>query len=228
MLKIEGLTKAFASTSALNELSLTFETGKTTLLLGANGAGKSTLLRCIAGLSLYDQGSIRWHNQCIDAKLRRKIAFMPEEAIRAANVSCLEVVSTQVALFHPELSATDRLHKSLNALERVGLIQLEKKHLPYLSKGQVRRALWACLCAVDADLLLLDEPYSGLDPLGKEDFRLWLDEEHERGKTIVFSSHDLDTLPTHCEEIIVLKKGRCHQVMKNQDLNRLELLKVLG
>lgn len=191
---------------ALDDFSYTFEMAKTTLMLGHNGAGKTTCLKILLGLIAKYQGSISWRGQAIGALQRAGIGYMPENNLLPINLTAGELLRVQY-MQHGILIANlkTRIQSDLDA---VGLAGMEKRLVKALSKGQLRRLAWALATAHNPDVLVLDEPFSGLDPLGRLEMLDWLREKKADHKTLIFASHEITAVTDLCDQVVVLRHGK--------------------
>lgn len=206
VLEISGVTKRYAASLALDACSLRARPGRILGLLGPNGAGKTTLMRAVLGLVRPDSGAIRWDGRPVDDEARRHVGYMPEER----GLYPAMRVGEQVAHF-ARLTGLGRAAAQAaagEALERVGLAGQEGRRVDQLSHGNQQRAQLAVALAHDPALLILDEPFAGLDPLGVDHLGRALQDLARDGRTVVFSSHQLDLVEDLCEDVVILDAGR--------------------
>lgn len=192
---------------ALREVTCTFEAGKCTGLLGHNGAGKTTTIRMILGLIRQDKGDVKLGGRKLSIQDRSKIGFVPEVNKLAVNLTCAETLDLHSRLFL-NISSAERKKRVHQLLEKVGLGPFVKKRIKHLSKGMARRLAWAQAVIHEPRLLILDEPFSGLDPLGRRDMNQWIAEQKNKGVTIILCTHDMWTIESLCDEINILNKGQ--------------------
>ncbi|MFF3380734.1 ATP-binding cassette domain-containing protein [Streptomyces sp. NPDC002680] len=203
-LEVSGLHKSFGRTHALDGLDLTVETGEVHGFLGPNGAGKSTAIRVLLGLLRADSGTARilGRDPWADAvEVHRRIAYVPGDVTLWRNLSGGEVIDLY-----------GRLRGGLDKGRRADLIERfeldpTKKGRTY-SKGNRQKVALVAAFASDVDLLILDEPTSGLDPLMEEVFQRCVEEERDRGRTILLSSHILSEVEELCDRVSIIRKGR--------------------
>lgn len=193
--------------TALSDLSLTLEKGHTLGLVGANGAGKSTTLRLLMGFLRPDKGSMTISGLSPENHLvRHGIGYLPETANFPANLTLLDMVRfTGRACLMPARHIDAASHKWLNAL---GLWEARKRPLRHYSKGMQQRANFALALINDPDLLILDEPMSGLDPSGRADTFALIQSLQEQGRTILLCSHILEDVDRLVDRVLVLHEGR--------------------
>ena len=206
MLEIRGLTKRYGPVTALDGASFTARPGRLVGFLGPNGAGKTTTMRCVFGLATPDAGEVRWAGAPVDPKTRLRFGYMPEQRGLYPRMRVLE----QLAYFgqHHGLSSRDATARSQAWLERFGLADRAKSKLEDLSHGNQQRVQLATALVHDPELLVLDEPFSGLDPLGIATMSEVLRERARAGVGVVFSSHQLDLVEEVCEDVVIISRGR--------------------
>ena len=206
VLEAIALTKRYGAAVALDACSLRAVPGRLLGLLGPNGAGKTTLMRAVLGLVRPDAGAISWDGRPIDDDARRRVGYMPEER----GLYPAMRVGEQVVHF-ARLSGLGHHEARVAAavtLQRVGLADQGDRRVDQLSHGNQQRAQLAVALAHDPALLVLDEPFAGLDPLGVDHLGQVLQELARDGRTVVFSSHQLDLVEDLCEDVVILDAGR--------------------
>ncbi|MFJ6085786.1 ATP-binding cassette domain-containing protein [Streptomyces sp. NPDC092369] len=212
-----GLHKSFGRTHALDGLDLDVETGEVHGFLGPNGAGKSTTIRVLLGLLRADSGAaqVLGRDPWADAvEIHRRIAYVPGDVTLWRNLSGGEVIDLY-----------GRLRGGLDTGRRAALIdrfELDptKKGRTY-SKGNRQKVALVAAFASDVDLLILDEPTSGLDPLMEEVFQRCVEEERDRGRTILLSSHILSEVEELCDRVSIIRGGRTVESGSLADLRHL-------
>ena len=211
MLAIKNLTKTFyaRSTEALvvNKLSLTVKKGQVFGLIGPNGAGKTTTVKLIAGLLFLDEGTITiggYPAGSLEAK--RIIGFMNENPQFYYHLKASEVLEFVGDLFGLEKAVTAKRAKAL--LKEVGLEKDKDQTVRKFSKGMHQRLAFAVAQINQPELLILDEPLDGLDPLGRLDFKKMILNLKQKGTTIFFSSHILSDVEEICDEVAILHRGK--------------------
>jgi ABC-2 type transport system ATP-binding protein len=212
-----GLRKRFGPTQALDGLDLTVATGEVHGFLGPNGSGKSTTLRILLGLLRADSGTVRllggdpWRDS---ATLHRRLAYVPGDVSLWPNLSGGEAIDL-----------LGRLRGGVNTKRRDDLLERfdldpRKKARTY-SKGNRQKVALVAALASDVELLLLDEPTSGLDPLMEEVFRECIEDEKERGRTVLLSSHILAEVEALCDRMSIIRLGRTVETGTLCDLRHL-------
>ena len=206
MLEIDDLSKRYGAVRALDGASFTARRGRLVGFLGPNGAGKTTTMRCIFGLATPDSGTVRWDGSPIDAATRLRFGYMPEQRGLYPRMR----VGEQLAYFgqHHGLSRSVARTKTGEWLERFGLGDRAKSKLEDLSHGNQQRVQLATALVHDPELLVLDEPFSGLDPIGIATMAGVLRERAAAGVGVVFSSHQLDLVEEVCEDVVIISRGR--------------------
>jgi ABC-2 type transport system ATP-binding protein len=214
---VSGLHKAFGKTQALAGLDLDVEAGEVHGFLGPNGSGKSTTIRVLLGLLHADSGAAQLlgRGPWTDAvELHRRVAYVPGDVTLWRNLSGGEVIDLY-----------GKLRGGLDTSRRADLIdrfELDptKKGRTY-SKGNRQKVALVAAFASDVDLLILDEPTSGLDPLMEEVFQRCVEEERDRGRTILLSSHILSEVEELCDRVSIIRKGRTVESGSLADLRHL-------
>jgi ABC-2 type transport system ATP-binding protein len=206
MLEIRRLTKHYGAVTALDDASFSAMRGRLVGFLGPNGAGKTTAMRCIFGLATPDAGDVQWDAKPVDARTRLRFGYMPEQRGLYPRMR----VAEQLAYFgqHHGLSGRDARTRSSTWLERFGLADRAKSKLEDLSHGNQQRVQLATALVHDPELLVLDEPFSGLDPIGISTMSEVLRERARAGVGVVFSSHQLDLVEEVCEDVVIISRGR--------------------
>lgn len=200
---IDGLHKSFGSTHALNGLDLQVRTGEVHGFLGPNGAGKSTTVRVLLGLLRADAGSVRllggdpWRDA---TALHRRLAYVPGEVSLWPSLTGGEVIDL-----------LGRLRGGLDRRRRADLLERfeldPKKKTRSYSKGNRQKVAIVAAFSSDVELLILDEPTSGLDPLMESAFQSLVQEEKQRGRTVLLSSHILSEVEALCDRVSIVRSG---------------------
>ena len=205
-IRLRGVRKAFASHVAAENLSFSIPRGGVFGLLGPNGAGKTTTLRMIMNILGPDSGEVEILGSPASQAARDRIGYMPEERGLYPRM----VVEEQL-LFFASLKGTPRsvaLSRLPSWLDRLGLAGWGRRRLSELSKGMQQKAQFVATVLHDPEILILDEPMSGLDPVGLNLMRDVLLDLHRQGKTLVLSSHQMETVERLCDRIALIDKGR--------------------
>jgi ABC-2 type transport system ATP-binding protein len=206
VLKVEGLSKKFQA-MALHDVSFTLQKGESLALVGANGAGKSTLIKIILGLMRASSGGGHLFGFPFDdARASEKIGYLPELPGYWGELSARELLHFMGIIRDiPTKDSQSRVEKLLQAL---GLNLRGSRLMGGYSKGMLQRTGIAQCLMHDPELIILDEPMSGLDPRAQEKLRQILQSLRAQGKTLIISSHHLEDIRTLCTRVIVLEKSK--------------------
>ena len=241
MLKVENVTKKYGNLTAVDNLSFTVNDGCIFGLLGLNGAGKTTTFRMILGLLDDYTGNITIDNEHINYKISDKIGFLTEERSLLTKMT----VHDQIIYYGVLKSLSESvIEKRLDYwLERFGITEYKNRKIKELSKGNQQKVQFISSIINEPKLLILDEPFSGLDPINVELFKSVILELKKKGTSIIFSSHRMEHVELFCEELVVLVKGKSvlqgklSEIKKNYkkkniyvigDINPEEIKKITG
>lgn len=205
MLEFNSLTKSFGEISVLRGVSFKVERGRSVGFLGSNGAGKTTTMRTVFGLVRPDVGSAMWNDKSIDMQTRLRFGYMPEQRGLYAGMRVKEQL-VYIARLHG-LSKKTATGAAAEWLERLGIADRASDKLEKLSHGNQQRVQLAAALLHEPDLLVLDEPFSGLDPTGVDNMKEILAQETKRGAAVMFSSHQLELVEDVCDDIAILHEG---------------------
>lgn len=206
MLKVENVTKYYDDNLAVDNLSFEVNDGEIFGLLGVNGAGKTTTFRMILGLIDKNEGNITLDGKKIDYSVTDKIGFLTEE-----RSLMLKLTVKEQAIYYGTLKGMkerDILKKLDYYLEKFKISEYKNRKIKELSKGNQQKIQFICAIINDPKLLILDEPFSGLDPLNVEDFMKVIREFRDKGTSIIFSSHRMEHVELFCEKLVILVKGK--------------------
>ncbi|WP_062290767.1 ABC transporter ATP-binding protein [Demequina phytophila] len=205
-LQITGLTHAFGDRTALDQVGFEVRPGRLTGFVGANGAGKTTTMRAIVGVLAPDAGEIAFGGRPMTLEVRRRIGYMPEERGLYPKMKVAEqLVYLARILGVAKDQAQDRADGLLEAL---GLTDRRDDMLHTLSLGNQQRVQVAAALIHEPDLLILDEPFSGLDPIAMDAMAERLRERADAGVPVLFSSHQLDLVERLCDDLVLIHQGR--------------------
>ena len=205
-LNLENVTKRFEEFAAVSNLSLNARAGRIFGLLGPNGAGKSTTIRMIVNITAPDSGRIRLFGQPMTSALQDRIGYLPEERGLYKRMK----VGDQLRFF-AELKSLDKREATRRIdfwLEKVQLSAWKNKKAMELSKGMQQKVQFVAAVLHDPELLILDEPFTGLDPISVELIEGLVLELKRAGKTIIFSTHGMEQAERICDDICLLNKSR--------------------
>ncbi len=206
MLALSGLTRRFGDVLALDGLTFAVEPGQVFGFVGSNGAGKTTAMRIVMGLLRADEGEVRWRGEAPEREQRRRFGYMPEERGLYPRMRVGQQL-VYLGRLHG-MSATDAQSSATGWLERFGLGDRRTERLEKLSLGNQQRVQLAAALIHAPDLLILDEPFSGLDPVGVDEMSVVLAEYAGRGVPVLFSSHQLDLVERLCDAVAIIDAGR--------------------
>lgn len=209
VIDIDGVCKSYKNVKALDNFSLHIDKGELFGLIGPNGAGKTTFLKILAGLLNIDEGKITIDGNDMQ-KNRRKISeivgYMPDFFGVYDKLKVMEYMEFYCAAYY--IYDGDTVKKINNLLERVGLLEKADMYVDQLSRGMKQRLCLARTLLQDPPILVLDEPYSGLDVYNRNEMKRLLRELSDTGKTIIVSSHILNEMTDMCTSLGVIKAGR--------------------
>lgn len=206
MLEVKNVSKKFAEIVAVDNVTFNLEKGRILGLLGKNGAGKSTIFRIILGILEADEGQVLIGSKKYSIKDSRKVGFLPEEGSLSQELTVYEQLC-----FYGSLKgmSNDEVLESLSKwLVKFGIVEYMNRKIKELSKGNRQRIQFIVSILHNPDLIILDEPFSGLDPLGVEMFKEILLELKREGKAIIFSSHRMEHVEMFCDDILLIDKGK--------------------
>lgn len=205
-LEIDQLDKSYGDHRVLHDLSLNVDAGEIYGFVGSNGAGKSTTMRIALGVLSTDSGQVRLDGEPLDDSNRRRIGYMPEERGLYGKESLISQL-TFFASLHG-IPTSEGKAKAGELLERLGLGERKDDKLDDLSLGNQQRVQLAASLIHSPDVLILDEPFSGLDPVAVEVMSEMLVERARSGSAVLFSSHQLDLVQRLCDHVGILSHGR--------------------
>lgn len=206
MLELTGLRKRFGDRTALDGVSFAVRPGEMFGFVGSNGAGKTTTMRVVMGVLAPDEGTVTWQGRPIDHDVRRTFGYMPEERGLYAKMG----VRDQLVFFARlhGLSARAAAHATDDLLDQLGIADRAGDRVEALSLGNQQRVQLAAALVHDPVLLVLDEPFSGLDPVGIDALAEVLAQRVATGVPVVFSSHQLDLVERLCDSVGIIVGGR--------------------
>jgi len=205
-LEIKGLAKQFGKIVAVDDLGFEVRPGEVFGFVGSNGAGKTTTMRIVLGVLAPDRGEVTWNGSPIDFETRRRIGYMPEERGLYPKMRIGEQL-LYLAQLHGA-SAADAAGASARWLERFGLKDRTKDEVQKLSHGNQQRVQLAAALVFEPVMLVLDEPFAGLDPEAVDAMSEVLHERAESGIPVIFSSHQLDLVERICDRVGIIQRGR--------------------
>ena len=241
MLEVKNVDKYYGDFKAVDNLSFKVDKGEIFGLLGVNGAGKTTTFRMIMNLIKPSSGTITFNGRKIDYDITDKIGFLTEERSLLTKLTVKEQI-----LFYGALKSLDNetiLKRLDKLLERFEINDYKNRKINTLSKGNQQKVQFISAIINEPKLLILDEPFSGLDPINIELFKSVILELKEKGTSIIFSSHRMDHVEFFCEKLVILVKGKTvlegylkdiknefkmKKVIISGDVNKKDLEKIKG
>lgn len=206
MLEVDRLERSYGAVRALDGMTFTVRPGAVTGFLGPNGAGKTTTMRAVFDLTAVDAGEVRWDGRPLDHERRRQFGYLPEE--RGLYPSMRVIDQLQYLGRLHGLGKADARSRAQEWLDRLGLGDRSASNLEDLSLGNQQRVQLIGALVHRPDVLVLDEPFSGLDPVAVDSLSRVLVDEARRGATVLFSSHQLDLVEDLCDDAIIVDRGR--------------------
>ncbi len=203
---VEHINKWFGQFQAIKDLSMKVEEGALFGFLGPNGAGKTTTMRMILDLIRPDSGQITWNGTPVREVARRSFGYLPEERGLYPRMEVAEQLLFLARL--SGLSKQDALRALDEWLERFQITAYRHKKIEELSKGNQQKVQFLAAMLHDPTILIMDEPFSGLDPVNATVLKEAFLEMHRRGKTIIFSTHQLEQVEELCEDMVLINKGQ--------------------
>ena len=225
MLEFDGLHKSFGDNHVLDGVGFTVAPGSMFGFVGSNGAGKTTTMRIAMGLVRADAGEVRWQGRPLDQEIRRRVGYMPEERGLYPKMRVGEQV-TYFARLHG-LGAAEAARASAEWVDRLGLGERRGDQVEKLSLGNQQRVQLAAALVSRPEVLILDEPFSGLDPIGVDSLAEALLDQCRQGVPVVFSSHQLELVERLCDSVGILARGRMVAAGTVEELRRRETGRLL-
>jgi len=206
MIEVGNLVKHYANVKAVDGVSFSVGEGEIFGLLGPNGAGKTTTIRTIMDIIKPDSGTVRLMGQPMTEASKARIGYLPEERGLYKSFRLLECLTYLGALKGMPRKEASRRANAL--LAETGLAEYARRKVQELSKGMTQKAQFLAALVHDPALLILDEPFQGLDPINTEMLKKILMDEQARGKTIILSTHDMNQVEEMCDRILLINHGR--------------------
>ena len=230
-LEMVGLVRRFGDVVALDDVSFRVDAGEMVGFVGPNGAGKTTAMRIALGVLQADAGEVRWLGRTVDAETRRRFGYMPEERGLYPKMRVLDQL-VYLARLHG-LDHADARSQAARMVELLGVSERSKDRAETLSLGNQQRVQLAAALVHRPEVLVLDEPFSGLDPVGVDVLSGILRGQAQGGAPVVFSSHQLDLVERLCESVVMIDRGRVVAAgriseLRARDTRRLVRVEVAG
>ena len=205
-LEIKGISKRYGETVAVQDLSFDVRAGELLGFVGRNGAGKTTTMRIVLGVLSADAGEVRWDGVPLDFAARRRIGYMPEERGLYPKMRLAEQLAYLGELHG--MSGSEARVSAMRWLDRFGLKDRANDDLQALSLGNQQRVQLAAALVFGPDVLVLDEPFAGLDPVAVDVMSAVLREQADAGLPVIFSSHELDLVERLCDRVGIIDRGK--------------------
>jgi ABC-2 type transport system ATP-binding protein len=206
MLVVEHLVKEFKNVIAVDDISFEIQPGKIFGLLGPNGAGKTTAIRCLLNIIKPASGKISFHNQPISGIMTSKLGYLPEERGLYKKSRTDDVIRYLAHL--KGLSARDTETKMLYWLKALNLEEMRGRKIEELSKGNQQKVQFITAIVHDPEIIVLDEPFAGFDPINQQIIKENILKFSSEGKIIILSTHQMETAEKLCHEILLINKGK--------------------
>ena len=218
MIEVKDLQKSYESGIVNDSISLSIPQGSIYGLLGPNGAGKTTLIRMLATITKPDSGTLLFNGEPLESKHTQHMGYMPEERGLYKKMSVWDQL-----LFFAEIKGVAKKQASQRAkywLERLDILEWKNKKMEELSKGMAQKVQFLCTIIHEPKFLILDEPFSGFDPVNADLVKELVLEMNERGTTILFSTHRMDNVEELCDELAIIHQGKIVVSGKSTDIRR--------
>ena len=206
MLEIKNLSKNYGNIKAVDNLSFKVNSGKIFGLLGPNGAGKSTTIKSIINVIKPNDGAILFDGNPINNQFLNRVGYLPEERGLYRKSKVIDVVSYLASL--KGLYSNEIISKANSWLAKLGVTDLRNRKIEELSKGNQQKIQFICAVIHNPDLLILDEPFSGFDPINQQEIKNFILDFLDNGKSIILSTHQMDTAEKLCSDILLINNGK--------------------
>ena len=203
---VDSISKHFGPIQALDGVSFSVEPGRIFGLLGANGAGKTTAMRIVLDILRADGGSVTWNGRPNTEVPRKTWGYLPEERGLYLRMRVMEVLSFFASLYG--VSQADATREVEDWLERFRIPEYRDRKVEELSKGNQQKIQFIAAILHNPDVLIMDEPFTGLDPVNVQLLKEAFLEMRDRGKTLIFSTHQMEQVEELCESIAIVDRGR--------------------
>jgi ABC-2 type transport system ATP-binding protein len=216
VLQVENVSRSFGDRQVLKDVSFTVRAGRMTGFVGANGAGKTTTMRIMLGVLAADAGEVTWQGTKLTRELRQRFGYMPEERGLYPKMTIVDQI-VYLGRLHG-MSADAARRSTTDLLERLNLGERAGEQVEKLSLGNQQRVQIAAALVHDPEVLVLDEPFSGLDPLAVDVVLGVLRERAAAGAPVLFSSHQLDVVERLCDDLVIIADGTIRANGSRQEL----------
>ena len=206
MLEVKNLSKYFGIKKAVDDVSFNVEQGHILGILGKNGAGKSTIFRIILNILDPDEGEVLYNGEKINGEISDRIGYLPEVGSLIDSYTVYEQCMYYGKM--KSMKTEDIKNHMFELLEQFEIVEYANMKIKELSKGNKQKIQFIIALLHNPDLLILDEPFSGLDPVSVEYFKRIILQLKDQGKTIIFSSHIMSQVEMLCEDIVIINNGK--------------------
>jgi ABC-2 type transport system ATP-binding protein len=206
MVEVSHVVKVFRDKRAVDDLSFTLDRGEILGLIGPNGAGKTTTIRMIMDIVRPDSGEVAILGERWNAGLKKKLGYLPEERGLYRKLSVIDCIVYLASFLGMDRHETER--KADELLERTGMLPHRGRRIESLSKGMAQLIQFIVAVIHDPALVILDEPFSGLDPVNAELLKGMVADLKKRGKTIILSTHNMNDVEELCDRVLMMDNGR--------------------
>jgi len=203
---VHHLKKSYSGTPAVNDVSFDVNPGEILGLIGPNGAGKSTTIKTVLDFMKPDSGEIHIFGEPMNEAAKDNIGYLPEEKGLYPKLTAIDLIVYLASL--KGLSKSDALKKADPLLERTGMFESRKKKIKEMSKGMGQMIQFIVTIIHDPQLLILDEPFSGLDPVNTEIMKTMIAERRDQGKAIIFSTHQMNQVEELADRVLMINHGQ--------------------
>lgn len=225
MLEIKNLTKKYGEKVAVDDLSLTVQNGQICAFIGHNGAGKTTTLKAIAGILNFEQGEIKIDGIDVNKnpmEAKRILAYLPDNPDLYEYLTGIEYLNFIANIF--KMSENDRKQKIEQYAKRIGIFDALQSQISSYSHGMKQKLALVSALIHSPRLLLLDEPFVGLDPISSHEMKLIMQEMAQNGATIFYSTHVLDVAEKICNQVAIIKQGKLIVFGKMEEVKGMQSL----
>ena len=203
---VENFSKAFGKLQAVDNLSFEVNDGEVFAFLGSNGSGKTTTIRCLLKIYQADTGRLLINGKEFSEKLNNMIGYLPEERGLYRDVSVIDILTYTARL--RGMNSNEALEKSLEYLDMVGLIEHKDKEISKLSSGMQQKVQLGTTLIHNPEILILDEPFKGLDPVNRQLFIDIFKQRGKKGTTVLYSTHVIDEAQKLADRLLIIKDGK--------------------
>ena len=204
-IKIDKFSKTFGEIKAVQNLSFEVKDGEVFAFLGTNGSGKTTTIRCLLKIYQADEGQLLINGKEYSEELNSIIGYLPEERGLYRDVSVIDILTYTARL--RGIDANEAMKRSLEYLDMVGLILHKDKQISQLSSGMKKKVKLGTALIHNPEILILDEPFKGLDPVNRQLYVDLLSEKAKQGATILYSTHVIDEAQKMADRLLIIKDG---------------------